>query len=118
MFIDFTVKQFFCVSHALAIMISFYNNDFSSICKEVGESYGASADDIKNACAILTAINVTLQLRKHMINSAIYSSMFFIIRKTCIDRMVTLHTNINIELPWMHLLGKPLSMLWMYTLVS
>ena len=49
MFIDFTVKQFFCVSHALAIMISFYNNDFSSICKEVGESYGASEDDIKNA---------------------------------------------------------------------
>ena len=64
MFIDFTVKQFFCVSHALAIMISFYNNDFSSICKEVGESYGASADDIKNACAILTAINVTAPVKK------------------------------------------------------
>lgn len=64
MFIDFTVKQFFCVSHALAIMISFYNNDFSSICKEVGESYGASADDIKNACAILTAINVTAPVKE------------------------------------------------------
>lgn len=64
MFIDFTVKQFFCVSHALAIMISFYNNDFSSICKEVGESYGASEDDIKNACAILTAINVTAPVKK------------------------------------------------------
>ncbi len=64
MLIDFTVKQFFCVSHALAIMISFYNNDFSSICKEVGESYGASADDIKNACAILTAINVTAPVKK------------------------------------------------------
>ena len=64
MFIDFTVKQFFCISHALAIMISFYNNDFSSICKEVGESYGASADDIKNACAILTAINVTAPVKK------------------------------------------------------
>lgn len=64
MFIDFTVKQFFCVSHALAIMISFYNNDFSSICKEVGESYGASDDDIKNACAILTAINVTAPVKK------------------------------------------------------
>lgn len=64
MFIDFTVKQFFCVSHALAIMIRFYNNDFSSICKEVGESYGASADDIKNACAILTTINVTAPVKK------------------------------------------------------
>ena len=64
MFIDFTVKQFFCVSHALAIMISFYNNDFSSICKEVGESYGASEDDIKNACAILTATNVTAPVKK------------------------------------------------------
>ena len=64
MFIDFTVKQFFCVSHALTIMISFYNNDFSSICKEVGESYGASEDDIKNACAILTAINVTAPVKK------------------------------------------------------
>lgn len=64
MFIDFTVKQFFCVSHALAIMISFYNNDFSSICKEVGESYGASEDDIKNACTILTAINVTAPVKK------------------------------------------------------
>lgn len=64
MFIDFTVKQFFCVSHALAIMISFYNNNFSSICKEVGESYGASEDDIKNACAILTAINVTAPVKK------------------------------------------------------
>lgn len=64
MFIDFTVKQFFCVSHALAIMISFYNNDFSSICKEVGESYGASEDNIKNACAILTAINVTAPVKK------------------------------------------------------
>lgn len=64
MFIDFTVKQFFCVSHALAIMISFYNNDFSSLCKEVGESYGASEDDIKNACAILTAINVTAPVKK------------------------------------------------------
>lgn len=64
MFIDFTVKQFFCVSHALAIMISFYNNDFSSICKEVGESYGASENDIKNACAILTAINVTAPVKK------------------------------------------------------
>jgi hypothetical protein len=64
MFIDFTVKQFFCVSHALAIMIQFYNNDFSSICKEVGESYGARADDIKNACAILTTINVTAPVKK------------------------------------------------------
>lgn len=29
-----------------------------------GESYGASEDDIKNACAILTAINVTAPVKK------------------------------------------------------
>ena len=30
----------------------------------MGESYGASDDDIKNACAILTAINVTAPVKK------------------------------------------------------
>lgn len=42
MYIEFTGKQYFFILHALAVMITFYNNDFSSICKEVGETYGAS----------------------------------------------------------------------------
>ena len=38
MYIDFTSKQYFFILHALAVMITFYSNDFSSICKEVGEA--------------------------------------------------------------------------------
>lgn len=38
MYIDFTSKQYLFILHALAIMITFYSNDFSSICKEVGEA--------------------------------------------------------------------------------
>ena len=38
MYIDFTSKQYSFILHALAIMITFYSNDFSSICKEVGEA--------------------------------------------------------------------------------
>ena len=46
MYIDFTSKQYFFILHALAVMITFYSNDFSSICKEVGEAYGASEADL------------------------------------------------------------------------
>lgn len=63
MYIDFTSKQYFFVLHALAIMITFYKNDFSSICKEVGEAYGASEENIASACATLTAINVTASVK-------------------------------------------------------
>lgn len=63
MYIDFTSKRYFFILHALAIMITFYNNDFSSICKEVGEAYGASEEDIASACATLTAINVTAPVK-------------------------------------------------------
>lgn len=38
MYIDFTSKQYFFILHALAVMITFYSNDFSSICNYwVGE---------------------------------------------------------------------------------
>ena len=63
MYIDFTSKQYFFILHALAIMITFYSNDFSSICKEVGEAYGASEADISSACAALTAVNVTAPVK-------------------------------------------------------
>lgn len=63
MYIDFTSKQYFFILHALTIMITFYNNDFSSICKEVGKAYGASEADIASACATLTAVNVTAPVK-------------------------------------------------------
>lgn len=63
MYIEFTGKQYFFILHALAVMITFYNNDFSSICKEVGETYGASEENIASACAMLTAVNVTVPIK-------------------------------------------------------
>ena len=63
MYIDFTSKQYFFILHALAVMITFYSNDFSSICKEVGEAYGTSEADIASACAALTAVNVTAPVK-------------------------------------------------------
>lgn len=33
--IDFTSKQYFFILHALAVMITFYNNDFSSIYRKL-----------------------------------------------------------------------------------
>lgn len=65
MYIDFTSKQYSFILHALTIMITFYSNDFSSICKEVGEAYGASEADIASACATLTAINVTAPVKSY-----------------------------------------------------
>lgn len=47
MYIDFTSKQYSFILHALTIMITFYNNDFSSICKEVGEAYGVSGQTLQ-----------------------------------------------------------------------
>lgn len=63
MYIEFTGKQYFFILHALAVMITFYNNVFSSICKEVGETYGASEENIASACAMLTAVNVTAPIK-------------------------------------------------------
>lgn len=63
MYIDFTSKQYSFILHTLTIMITFYSNDFSSICKEVGEAYGASEENIASACAMLTAVNVTAPIK-------------------------------------------------------
>lgn len=65
MYIDFASEQYSFILHALTIMITFYSNDFSSICKEVGEAYGASEEDIASACATLTAINVTAPVKSY-----------------------------------------------------
>lgn len=59
MFIQFTEKQYNLFVHIMQVMQVFYGNDFSSICKEVGETYGAKKADIEKACAILTEANVT-----------------------------------------------------------
>lgn len=63
MYIDFASEHYSFILHALTIMITFYSNDFSSICKEVGEAYGASEADIASACAALTAVNVTAPVK-------------------------------------------------------
>lgn len=59
MFIQFTEKQYKLFIHILQIMQVFYGNDFSSICKEVGETYGARKSDIEKAYTILTDVKVT-----------------------------------------------------------
>lgn len=59
MFIQFTEKQYNLFVHIMQVMQVFYGNDFSSICKEVGETYGAKKADIEKAYMILTDIKVT-----------------------------------------------------------
>lgn len=39
MFIQFTEKQYKLFVRIMQVMQVFYGNDFSSICKEVGEAY-------------------------------------------------------------------------------
>ena len=59
MFIQFTEKQYKLFVRIMQVMQVFYDNDFSSICKEVGETYGAKKADIENAYTILTEVRVT-----------------------------------------------------------
>lgn len=59
MFIQFTEKQYKLFVRIMQVMQVFYGNDFSSICKEVGEAYGAKKADIENAYTILTDVKVT-----------------------------------------------------------
>lgn len=59
MFIQFTEKQYKLFVRIMQVMQVFYGNDFSSICKEVGETYGAKKADIENAYTILTEVMVT-----------------------------------------------------------
>ena len=59
MTIQLTEKHYALLIRVLEIMASFYGNDFASICKEVGETYGAGEDAIQESCSVLTAVNVT-----------------------------------------------------------
>lgn len=59
MTIQLTDKHYNLLMRILEIMTSFYDNDLVSICKEVGETYGASEEAIQEACNIFTAVNVT-----------------------------------------------------------
>ena len=59
MFIQFTEKQYKLFVHIMQVMQVFYGNDFSSICKEVGKTYGAKQRDIEKAYTILTDVKVT-----------------------------------------------------------
>lgn len=59
MTIQLTDKHYNLLMRILEIMAQFYGNDFASICKEVGETYGASEDAIREACNVLTTVNVT-----------------------------------------------------------
>lgn len=59
MFIQFTEKQYKLFVRIMQIMQVFYGNDFSSICKEVGETYGAGQTDIEKTYTILTDVKVT-----------------------------------------------------------
>ena len=59
MTIQLTDKHYNLLMRILEIMTSFYDNDLASICKEVGETYGASEEAIQEACNIFTAVNVT-----------------------------------------------------------
>lgn len=59
MTIQLTDKHYDLLIRVLEIMAPFYGNDFAPICKEVGETYGASEDAIREACNIFTAVNVT-----------------------------------------------------------
>lgn len=59
MTIQLTEKQDMLLIRILEIMAPFYSNDFAPICKEVGETYGASAAAIQATCNIFTAVNVT-----------------------------------------------------------
>ena len=59
MTIQLTEKHYALLIRVLEIMASFYGNDFASICKEAGETYGVGEDAIQEACSVLTAVNVT-----------------------------------------------------------
>lgn len=59
MTIQLTEKHYVLLIRVLEVMAPFYGNNFVSICKEVGETYGASEAAIQEACNILMEIGVT-----------------------------------------------------------
>ena len=47
MIFEMTKKQYQLFLHVMQVMQTFYGNDFSSICKEVGDAYGVHDADIE-----------------------------------------------------------------------
>ena len=59
MIFEMTKKQYQLFLHVMQVMQTFYGNDFSSICKEVGDAYGVHDADIEKAYTIFTDFKVT-----------------------------------------------------------
>ena len=55
MIFEMTEKQYQLFLHVMQVMQTFYGNNFSSICKEVGDAYGVNDVDIEKAHMIFTA---------------------------------------------------------------
>ena len=59
MIFEMTEKQYQLFLHIMQVMQTFYGNDFSSICKEVGDAYGVHDADIEKAYTMFTDFKVT-----------------------------------------------------------
>lgn len=59
MIFEMTKKQYQLFLHVMQVMQTFYGNDFSSICKEVGDAYGVHDADIEKAYTMFTDFKVT-----------------------------------------------------------
>ena len=53
MVVQFTAKHYDFLNHVFKVMKSFYNNNYTDICFEIGKTYGAPEEDIKKAIGIL-----------------------------------------------------------------
>lgn len=54
MIFEMTEKQYQLFLHVMQVMQTFYGNNFSSICKEVGDAYGVHDADIEKAYTMFT----------------------------------------------------------------
>ena len=59
MIFEMTEKQYQLFLHVMQVMQTFYSNNFSSICKEIGDAYGVNDADIEKAYMIFTDFKVT-----------------------------------------------------------
>lgn len=59
MIFEMTEKQYQLFLHVMQVMQTFYSNNFSSICKEVGDAYGVHDADIEKAHTMFTDFKVT-----------------------------------------------------------
>lgn len=59
MIFEMTEKQYQLFLHVMQVMQTFYGNNFSSICKEVGDAYSVNDVDIEKAHMIFTDFKVT-----------------------------------------------------------